>query len=139
MTVRPNRLAAIRASLLAERDRLARELAQVDGALAALEVDASDTPARTPRTSPRRHVKGPGPTRMLLDAMRARPGEEFTARRGHDLLVEQGWESESGDPVNVIRASLNVLDRAGEITKLGRGRYACFAGVTPPATGEDDQ
>lgn len=83
------------------------------------------------------HPGRDGPQSVLRRLMHKRPGVELDSKSAHALLVEEGWESRSKDPVNVVRSALAVLASQGEIAKRGRGRYVYDPDQQKPAvTGE---
>ena len=95
------------------------------------------------------HPGRDGPQNLLRRLMHERPGVELDSKAAHALLIEEGWESTSKDPINVVRSALAVLASLGDIAKRGRGRYVYDADqqeqvVTgeqpdlPGATGELD-
>lgn len=137
--------------LKAEREHLDRQIKllsdrrrKVDTALSALEdlgevaverpaddgVTAPEAPGETPAVhadeEPRaetRTAREDGPQATLRRLMHDRPALELDSKSAHALLQDQGWSTSSKDPVNVVRSALAVLAGAGEITRLGRGKY----------------
>lgn len=69
------------------------------------------------------HPGRDGPQNLLRRLMHDRPGVEFDSKSAYELLLEEGWESTSKDPVNVVRSALAVLASLGEIGKRRRGWY----------------
>jgi hypothetical protein len=69
------------------------------------------------------HPGRDGPQAILRRLMHERPGRELDSKLAYALLLEEGWESRSKDPVNVVRTALAALAGLGEIAKRGRGRY----------------
>lgn len=87
-------------------------------------------------------------TEILLELFQDNPAVEFSAADAERELRKRGWVTESGDPVNAVRAALARLKNNGEIETAGRGSYRLFMeppaplddpwGPAPPSTGPAD-
>jgi hypothetical protein len=84
-------------------------------------------------------------TEVLLEMFQEFPGREFTAPDAEKELRRRGWITESGDPVNAVRAALARLKNSNEIEQVGRGMYRLAEEAkdpwesTPPGAAYDDE
>lgn len=63
-------------------------------------------------------------TEVLLEVFRdSNPNTSWTAAEAEAAIRARGWDTESNDPVNAVRAALNRLKNNNEIENVGRGRY----------------
>jgi hypothetical protein len=70
-------------------------------------------------------------TEILQEMFQDNPGTEYTAAEAEQEMRKRGWVTDSGDPVNAVRAALARLKNLGEIESVGRGRFR-LTDDTPP-------
>lgn len=104
-------LDSVVADLRETREQLARDLARVDAAIAALVGEPDDGSTNSPITD------------RIIEMFENYPGRRFTAESALDQLKEDGWKSPAADPVNAMRTALSRLSRKGVIERVGRGEY----------------
>lgn len=62
-------------------------------------------------------------TEILQEMFLDNPTVEYTAADAEAELRQRGWDTDSADPVNAVRAALARLKNSGEIQSAGRGRF----------------
>ena len=62
-------------------------------------------------------------TEILQEMFQDNPFVEYTATEAEAELRERGWDTDSADPVNAVRAALARLKNSGEIESVGRGKF----------------
>ena len=62
------------------------------------------------------------------------PEKQWDARDLHDAMRAEGWDPQSGDPVNGVRTALARLADRKEIRRVGNGLYQALP--PPESAGE---
>lgn len=105
-------LDSVLTDLREHREQLARDLARIDAAIAALTGEADgDGSSSAPITE------------RIIELFESRPGQRFTAESALETLRTEGWVSPATDPVNAMRTALSRLARKGTIKRVDRGEY----------------
>ncbi|MFD1531031.1 hypothetical protein [Pseudonocardia aurantiaca] len=82
-------------------------------------------------------------TEMLLQLFQDNPGVAYTAAEAEAEIRENGWTTDSADPVNAVRAALTRLKNNNEIESVGRGQFQLRQddpwGSAPPGPPIDDE
>lgn len=76
-------------------------------------------------------------TEILQEMFLDNPFVEYTASEAEAELRERGWDTDSADPVNAVRAALARLKNSGEIQSVGRGKFLAAPGPEDNAPADD--
>ena len=75
-------------------------------------------------------------TEILQEMFQENPGVTYTAAEAESEIRSRGWTTESGDPVNAVRAALARMKSSGEIESVGRGTFRLVVGTPDDPWGD---